>query len=157
MFTIHWKRALHLAQNFKYNEKSCLLFTCIPDHSKIPLSSWSEVAQSCLTLCNAKDCNLPGSSSHGIFQLGILEWVVISFSRRSTWSRNWTQVSHSVGRRFTVWATSEVFCFLGYSLSLLLKKWKCYSLSLVWLFVTPWTVACQIWEWVAILFSWGYS
>ena len=27
------------------------------------------VAQSCLTLCNAMDCSLPGSSVHGIFSL----------------------------------------------------------------------------------------
>ena len=39
---------------------------------------WSEVAQSCPTLCNPMDCNLPGSI-HGIFQARILEWVAISF------------------------------------------------------------------------------
>ena len=41
----------------------------------------SEVAQSCLTLCDPMDCSLPGSSVHGIFQAIILEWVAISFSR----------------------------------------------------------------------------
>ena len=35
----------------------------------------SEVAQSCPTLCNPMDCNLPGSSVHGIFQARILEWL----------------------------------------------------------------------------------
>ena len=35
----------------------------------------SEVAQSCLTLCNPVDCILPGSSIHGILQARILEWV----------------------------------------------------------------------------------
>ena len=30
--------------------------------------SESEVAQSCPTLCDPMDCNLPGSSVHGIFQ-----------------------------------------------------------------------------------------
>ena len=39
----------------------------------------SEVAQSCLTLSDPMDCNLPGSSIHGIFQARILEWVAISF------------------------------------------------------------------------------
>ena len=68
----------------------------------------SELTQSCLTLCNPMDCNLPGSSVHGIFQAGILEWVAISFSRGSCWPRDQTQVSHIVGRRFTVWATREV-------------------------------------------------
>ena len=35
----------------------------------------SEVAQSCVTLCNLMDCSLPGSSVHGIFQARVLEWV----------------------------------------------------------------------------------
>ena len=30
------------------------------------------------------DCNPPGSSAHGISQARILEWVAISFSRRSS-------------------------------------------------------------------------
>ena len=41
--------------------------------------SESEVAQSCLTLCDHLDCSLPGSSIHGIFQARVLEWVAISF------------------------------------------------------------------------------
>ena len=39
--------------------------------------------QSCLTLCDTMDCSLPGSYVHGIFQARILEWVAISFSRKS--------------------------------------------------------------------------
>ena len=46
--------------------------------------SESEVAQSCLTLCDTVDCSLPGSSVHGILQARILEWVAISFSRVSS-------------------------------------------------------------------------
>ena len=38
------------------------------------------VTQSCPTLCDSMDCNLPGSSVHGILQARILEWVVIPFS-----------------------------------------------------------------------------
>ena len=49
-----------------------------------------------------------GYSVHRIFQARILEWVAVSFSRRSSWPRDWTQVSHIVGRCFTVWATREV-------------------------------------------------
>ena len=41
--------------------------------------SESEVAHSCPTLSNPMDCSLPGSSVHGIFQAGILEWVAIAF------------------------------------------------------------------------------
>ena len=40
--------------------------------------SESEVAQSCLTLCDPMDCSLPGSLVHGIFQARVLEWVAIS-------------------------------------------------------------------------------
>ena len=61
---------------------------------------WSEVAQLCLTLCDPMDCSLPGSSIHGIFQARILEWVVISFSRGSSWPRDWTQVSLIAGSHF---------------------------------------------------------
>ena len=39
------------------------------------VKSESEVAQSCLTLCNLMDCSPPGSSVHGIFQARVLEWV----------------------------------------------------------------------------------
>ena len=45
------------------------------------ISEWSEVAQSCPTLCDPMDCSLPGSSVHGIFQAIVLEWIAISFSK----------------------------------------------------------------------------
>ena len=70
--------------------------------------SESEVAQSCLTLCDPMDCSLPCSSVHGIFQAIVLEWIAISFSRGSSQPRDWTQVSYIVDRRFTLWATREV-------------------------------------------------
>ena len=46
--------------------------------------SESEVAQSCLTLCDPVDYSPPDSSIHGILQARILEWVAISFSRGSS-------------------------------------------------------------------------
>ena len=46
--------------------------------------------QSCLTLCNPMDCSPPDSSVHGIFQASIQEQVAISFSRGSSWPRDWT-------------------------------------------------------------------
>ena len=72
------------------------------------LESESEVIQLCLTLWDPMDCSLPGSSIHGIFQARILEWVTISFSRSSR-PRVWTWVSRTIGRHFTIWATSPVF------------------------------------------------
>ena len=59
-------------------------------------------------LCDPMDCSLPVSSIHGIFQAWVLEWVAISFSRGSSWPRDWTSVSCIAGRHFTVWATREV-------------------------------------------------
>ena len=39
------------------------------------------VAQLCPALCDPMDCNLPGSSVHGISQTRILEWVTMPSSR----------------------------------------------------------------------------
>ena len=72
-----------------------------------PLMKWSKVSQLCPTLCYPMDCSLPGSSVHGIFQARVLEWVAISFSRGYSRPRDRTQVSRTVGRQFTIWATSE--------------------------------------------------
>ena len=69
--------------------------------------SESEVAQSCLTLCDPMDCSPPGSSIHGILQARILEWVAISFSRGSSQPRDWTQISWIACRCFNLWATSS--------------------------------------------------
>ena len=40
----------------------------------VKVKSESRVAQSCLTLSDLMDCNLLGSSGHGIFQARVLEW-----------------------------------------------------------------------------------
>ena len=40
-------------------------------------------AQLCLTLCDLRNCSLPGFSHHGVLQARILEWVAISSSRGS--------------------------------------------------------------------------
>ena len=44
------------------------------------VKSENEVAQSCPTLSHPRDCSLPGSSIHGIFQARVLEWGAIAFS-----------------------------------------------------------------------------
>ena len=46
------------------------------------VKSESEVDQSCPTLSDPMDCSLPGSSIHGIFQAGVLEWGAIALSKR---------------------------------------------------------------------------
>ena len=67
----------------------------------------SEVAQSCPTLCHPMDYSLPSSFVHEIFQARVLEWVAISFSRRSSWPRDQTWVSHNSGSCLTIWAPRE--------------------------------------------------
>ena len=56
---------------------------------------------------SAMDSSSPGFSVHGILQARILEWVVIPFSRGSSWPRDQTQVSCSEDRFFTSWATRK--------------------------------------------------
>ena len=51
------------------------------------------VSQSCLTLCDPKDCNPPGSIVHGIFQARVLEWVAICYPRGSSQPRDQACIS----------------------------------------------------------------
>ena len=44
-------------------------------------------------LSDPRDSSPPCSSVHGILQARILKWVVIPFSKRSSWPRDWTPVS----------------------------------------------------------------
>ena len=81
--------------------------------------SESEVTQLCLTVWDPMDCSPPGSSIYGIFQARILEWVVIFFSRESSWPRDRTHISHIAGRLFTLWVTKE-----SHLQPCLLPKWK---------------------------------
>ena len=73
----------------------------------LPPGSEVLVIQLCLTLCIPMNCSLPGSSTHGILQARILEWVAIPFSRGSSCSRDQTPVYCIAGRFFTIWATRE--------------------------------------------------
>ena len=50
------------------------------------------VTQSCPTLGDLMDCNLPGSPVHGLLQARILEQVAIPFSRGSSGPKDQTQV-----------------------------------------------------------------
>ena len=85
---------------------ACRFFTSwvtreVHDFPSHTLLYWNEVARSCPTLCDPLDCSLPGSSIHGIFQVRVLEWVAISFSRGPSRPRDRTQVSHIADRCFT--------------------------------------------------------
>ena len=108
--------------------------------------------------------SLPGSSFRGISLARILEWVAISSSRGSSQYRDETHVSF-IGRQILYhWATREahIWCYRDckngpsppclptstpFALILCcffyLEVVKVKSLSHVWLFATPWTVALQ--------------
>ena len=60
---------INTGEGVERKEPSCLLYLS---------------AQSCLTVCNPMDYNLPGSSAHGVFQARVLGWVAISYSRQSS-------------------------------------------------------------------------
>ena len=79
--------------------------------------------------CDPVDCSPPGSSVHGILQAAMLEWVAMPSSRGCSQPRDQTHVSCTAGRFFTTEP---------------LKRKKVKSLSCVWLFATPWTVAYQV-------------
>ena len=79
------------------------------------------VTQLCPTLCDSMDYSPPGSSLHGILQPGIVEWVAIPFSRGSSQPRDQTQVSHIVGRFFTIWAIREIHVV---EMGILKQKWE---------------------------------
>ena len=58
-------------------------------------------SQSPLTLCDPMDCQLPGSSGHGISQARIQKWVAIFFCRGSSqpWDRAHISCISSVGKK----------------------------------------------------------
>ena len=63
---------------------------------------------SCPTLCDPMDCSPPGFLVHGILvHSRILPWVAISFSRGSSWFRDWTCISCVSRWILDHWATRE--------------------------------------------------
>ena len=74
------------------------------------------VDQSCPTLCNSMRCSPPDSLVHAVLQARILEWVVMPFSRGSSWPRDQTCISWIAGRFFTIWATLEAHYCLIYTI-----------------------------------------
>ena len=72
--------------------------------------------QSRPTLCDPMDCSPSGSSVHRISQARILECANISFSRGSSWVRDWTWISciFLIDRQILHhWASREACIFLN--------------------------------------------
>ena len=80
------------------------------------------------------DYSPPGSSVHGIIQARILEWVVISYSRGSSWPRDWTCVCciSCIGRQIlyhcTNWETRYKLTINYQKTKNIFKMWM-YGLS----------------------------
>ena len=74
--------------------------------------------------CDPTDCSPPGSSVYGILQERILEWVAISFSRKSSRPRDWTWISCIAGRLFTVWVSFKGGISQIYTNKLPFMTWK---------------------------------
>ena len=77
------------------------------------VKSESEVAQSCLTLSDPRDCSPPGSPVHKIFQAGALEWAAIAFSTSSSWEQfySFQSVPYMTARvifKCMLWVTSPI-------------------------------------------------
>ena len=64
----------------------------------------------CLVVSNSldpMDCSLPALLFMGFPKQEKLEWVATSFSRGSSWPRDWARVSWTAGKFFAIWATRE--------------------------------------------------
>ena len=87
------------------------MFKIPPSQSdfSFPWSYVCSVIRSCPKPWNPLDYSPPGSSVHGIFQAGILEWVAISSSRGFFWPRDRIHVSwvSCVAGRFCITEPSE--------------------------------------------------
>ena len=72
-----------------------------------PITSWETclVSQSCLTLCDPMDCSLPGSSVHGDSPGKNTGVGCHALLQESSQPRDQTEVSHTAGVFFTIWAT----------------------------------------------------
>ena len=65
------------------------------------------VTQWCSTLYDPMDYSPWESSVHGILQARMQEWVAVPFSRGSSRPSEWTLVSCTEGKFFTIWATKK--------------------------------------------------
>ena len=102
MSRLPWLRDLTFQITMQYCSLQCWTLISPADTSTAECHStlaqplhfyWYEYVLSHSVVSDPIDCSLPGSSVHGIFQIRILEWVVISYSRESSWPKFWSLVS----------------------------------------------------------------
>ena len=136
-----------------YSSKNCLHSNYLSWEIK-QHDSWLASVNSSVSHCFATtmDCSPPGFSVHGIFQAGILEWVAIPFSRRSSQPRDQTRVFHIAGIFFTVWATRKAYFVADHPKIYWIKKLVicyfphksvnhlCGSIDQAWLLSAGWLI-----------------
>ena len=83
-----------------FSKKDCWCILCCCLITKLS-DSWDPM-----------DYNLPGFFIHGIFQARIPEWVVISFSRESSWPRDGICMSCIAGIVFTIEPPGKLIYFV---------------------------------------------
>ena len=93
------------------------------------VKSESEVAQLCPTFSDPMDCSLPGSSVHGIFWAGILEWGAIAYFLVRPYSRilrNEGSVTILLQFEFLFWLLLAIWpwaqCIVSLCLSFFMHK-----------------------------------
>ena len=79
------------------------------------------VTQLCPTLCDSMDYSPPGSSVHGDFPGEDTGVDCHALLQGSSQPRDQTQVSHIVGRFFTIWAIRETHVV---EMGILKQKWE---------------------------------
>ena len=105
-----------------------------PEHIYLTACSFL-VPKSHPTLCNPHGLQPTRLLFPGIFQARILEWVVISFSWRSSWLRDWTHVSCISRWILYHWATREAQCVVYRLSKIASKDYKFTSSPLIRLFL----------------------
>ena len=77
----------------------------------VKVKSESEVTESCPTPSNPMDCSPPGSSVHGIFQAGVLEWgaIAILYQNTITFSCNSLRIMKAKGE-VSPWVRMAAIC-----------------------------------------------
>ena len=97
---LHYRQTLYQL-SYKGSPALCLLCELFSNDFFKDFTHLNESTSIMPDSCDRVDRSPPGSSVRGMFQARILEWVAISFSRKSSQSRDQIRVSCIAGRFFT--------------------------------------------------------
>ena len=118
------------------------------------VKSERKVAQSCPTLCDLMDRSLPGSSVHGIFQAGVLEWGAIAFSKGCPYLSINKPGLHRGGK--CIMQYSQMWCRAWdcpCRISQLIKIWKCKRLFKK---TCPWKISSLVCKYISFCATFSF-